>query len=49
VDIGRLTTIGPSDDLTSLAKRYGTSVESIYDLNFDLKILAMESETYASH
>jgi LysM repeat protein len=36
VAIGRLLSVGAGDDLQSIALRYGTTVETLYDLNYDL-------------
>lgn len=36
IDIGRLLVVSPNDSLYAIAKRYGTDLESLYDLNMDL-------------
>ncbi len=36
IDLGRLLEVSPNDNLHSLALRYGTSLDAIYDLNMDL-------------
>lgn len=36
IDIGRLLAVGAGDNLESIALRYGTTVDVLYDLNYDL-------------